>query len=243
MSLRLPRLGEAADAPFPPAESALEDPNGLLAFGGDLHPQRLLNAYRHGIFPWYSHGEPILWWSPDPRVVFDTKAFALPRRFRRELRSSHWRVSADTAFDAVIDACARSPRPGQSGTWITREMRAAYVALHRLGHAHSVEVWDGERIVGGIYGVAVGTVFCGESMFSAASGGSKVALAALCRWLAQIGIDLLDAQVPNPHLELLGAQPMSRQLYLKRLARPSPLAHEDTPWTERFARRSASELA
>ena len=243
MTIRLPRLSADPLAPFPPVESALDEPNGLLAFGGDLHPARLLNAYRHGIFPWYSSGEPILWWSPDPRTVFDTAAFVLPRRFRRELRKHAWSLRADTAFDAVISACATAPRPGQSGTWISAEMRAAYVELHRLGLAHSVEVWDHTQLVGGIYGVTAGPVFCGESMFSAQSGGSKIALAGLCRWLAQNGVELLDAQVPNPHLESLGARSMGRAEYLDWLDRPAPAGVAPGSWTERFPPWIASELA
>src|SRR5687768_8334234 len=161
------------DIAFPPAELALADPEGLLAIGGDLSPARLLSAYRHGIFPWYSSGQPILWWSPDPRMVFRTDGVRLSSRFRRGLRHSHWVVRADTAFEAVIDACARIPRPGQRGTWITPAMRRAYVAMHRLGHAHSIEVFDGDatpRLVGGLYGVAIGNAFFAESMFSADSG-------------------------------------------------------------------------
>lgn len=244
MSLRLPRLGADPDAPFPQAASALAEPNGLLALGGDLHPRRLLNAYRHGIFPWYSHGEPILWWSPDPRAVFETTRFALPRRLRRTLRAgSAWRLSADRAFEAVIAACASSPRPGQSGTWITPQMRAAYVRLHQLGHAHSVEVWNGPRLAGGIYGISVGTVFCGESMFSGESGASKLALAGLCRWLGEGGVDLLDAQMPNPHLASLGAHAMRREEFLQRLSRPGPALAAPGSWAERFPPCDAAELA
>ena len=163
-------------APFPPVEQALRHPDGLLAVGGDLSPPRLLAAYRHGIFPWYSQGQPILWWSPDPRTLFRTDAVHLSTRLRRSLRASDWLVCADTAFDAVVAACASSPRPGQHGTWILPEMRQAYARLHRLGHAHSVEVLDDDgELAGGIYGVAVGRMFFGESMFSARPGGSKLA--------------------------------------------------------------------
>lgn len=181
------RLADAHDAPFPPAETALREPDGLLAVGGDLTPVRLLNAYAGGVFPWFSDGQPLLWWSPDPRMVFRPDGVHLSSRFRRSLRASPWVVRADTCFAEVIAACATSFRPGQDGTWITDGMRDAYVALHQMGHAHSVEVFDGERLVGGIYGVAIGQMFFGESMFSAASGGSKVALAALARRLAQWG--------------------------------------------------------
>jgi leucyl/phenylalanyl-tRNA---protein transferase len=223
--------------------SALVEPNGLLAWGGDLHPTRLLNAYRHGIFPWYSSGEPILWWSPDPRAAFETATFRLHRRFRRSLRDSAWQVRADSDFAAVVAACARSPRRGQRGTWITAEMQAAYCELHRLGHAHSVEVHEGARLVGGLYGVATGSVFCGESMFSVESGASKVALGALCRWLHAAGIELLDAQVENPHLETLGAILIDREAYLRRLALPAPALAAPGSWAGRLAPLSAGELA
>ena len=243
MTIPLPRLGRDPRSPFPDVALALAEPNGLLAFGGDLHPERLLAAYRSGIFPWYSRGEPILWWSPDPRTVFDTHAFALPRRLRRDLRKSAWTLHADSDFAAVIDACAHAPRPGQHGTWITPEMRAAYLELHRLGHAHSVEVRDGARLVGGIYGVMAGGVFAGESMFSAATGGSKVALAALCRVLAGWGVAVLDAQVENPHLSSLGATALPRADYLRWLDRPTPAAAAPGSWMNRFPLSAARELA
>lgn len=243
MTIRLPLLPRDPAAPFPPAGRALREPNGLLAMGGDLTPERLLNAYRHGIFPWYSAGEPILWWCPDPRVVFDTDAFALPSRLRRRLRSSTWQVRADTAFAEVISTCATSPRPGQDGTWITDEMQAAYLELHRLGHAHSVEVFDGARLVGGIYGVAVGRMFFGESMFSAASGGSKVALAGLARILSGWGWPLIDAQVENPHLLSLGARHLPRPEFLAEVARWSAKPGLPGSWAGRVPPFMASDLA
>jgi leucyl/phenylalanyl-tRNA---protein transferase len=243
MSLRLPRLDPDPLASFPRPERALREPNGLLAFGGGLEPERLLAAYRCGIFPWYSPGEPILWWSPDPRTCFETARFRLPRRLRRELRGSPWQLSADRAFGAVIAACATVPRRGQYGTWITPEMQSAYVELHRRGHAHSVEVWEHGRLVGGIYGVAAGPVFCGESMFSLRSGASKVALAALCRQLADWGVELLDAQVDNPHLASLGARGLPRGEYLERLARPPPPALPPDSWMNRFPALAAGDLA
>jgi len=241
---RLPAL-LAADptAPFPPAANALREPEGLLAIGGDLTATRLLNAYAHGIFPWYSDGYPIMWWSPDPRTVFRSDAVRLSSRFRRSLRHSPWRVRADTAFAQVIAACAQAPRRGQDGTWITAEMSAAYVALHRAGHAHSVEVFDGEALVGGIYGVACGRMFFGESMFSARSGGSKVALAALARRLHGWGWPLIDAQVENDHLLSLGAQRWPRAAFLDAVAtlvaKPAPPG----PWTPHFGELAAAELA
>ena len=231
------------DAPFPPVAQALRTPNGLLCAGGDLSPARILAAYRHGIFPWYSEGEPILWWSPDPRTVFDTGALHLSRRFRRDLRHCGWQVRFDSAFDAVTAACANAPRGGQRGTWITDDMRAAYGELHRLGHAHSVEVFDGETLVGGLYGVAVGGVFCGESMFSDASGGSKIAIAALCKRLAEAGVDLLDAQVDNPHLQRLGARAMPRAEYLRRLAAGTGRGLPVAAWRGVLAPVAATELA
>ncbi|MBD8898453.1 leucyl/phenylalanyl-tRNA--protein transferase [Rhodanobacter sp. DHG33] len=216
--IRLPLLESSAPDRFPDPRSALRDPNGLLAFGGDLSPARLLAAYGQGIFPWYGEGEPILWWSPDPRCVFRTDALRVNRSLRRQLRGKPWRISVDQAFDAVIHACA-APREEGGGTWIVPEMMAAYSALHRLGHAHSVEVWDDARLVGGIYGVAVGRLFCGESMFSAESGGSKLALMALAGLLRQWGWPLIDAQVANAHTLGLGAEEMPREDYLREAAR------------------------
>ena len=232
MPIRLPLLPADPRAPFPPAESARREPDGLLAMGGDLSADRLLNAYAHGIFPWFSRGEPILWWSPDPRMVFRTGEVRLSTRFRRTLRRSPWTVHADGDFAAVIDACRTAPRPGQDGTWITPEMRAAYVALHRLGHAHSVEVRDGDRLVGGIYGVAIGRMFFGESMFSGESGGSKAALAGLARWLHAGGFSMIDAQVENPHLRRLGARRMPRAAFLAEVARLAALPAPADLWRQ-----------
>lgn len=214
----IPVLPAAPDAAFPPLERALREPDGLLCAGGDLSPARLLNAYRHGIFPWFNPGEPILWWSPDPRMVFRTDGVRLSSKFRRELRRSTWTLRADTAFAEVMRACATSPRPGQSGTWIGADMIDAYVELHRLGHAHSVEVFNGVRLIGGIYGIAVGRMFYGESMFSLESGGSKVALAALAKLLHDRGWPLVDAQVESPHLRTMGAETMPRPLFAQRIA-------------------------
>lgn len=189
-----------------------------------------MNAYRHGIFPWFSEGDPILWWSPDPRTVFDTAALHLSRRFRRQMRQCDWTIRVDEDFDVVIAACANTPRQDQNGTWILPPMQAAYAQLHRAGHAHCVAVFDGTRLVGGIYGVHAGPVFCGESMFSHASGGSKIALAALCRLLADHGVRWLDAQMHTPHLASLGAVQMPRQDYLKTLAAPDAGRLPHTRW-------------
>ncbi len=243
MSLRLPQLGADPASPFPPAGTALREPDGLLAMGGDLSPQRLLNAYAHGVFPWFSDGQPILWWSPDPRTVFRTDGVHLSARLRRELRRSEWRIVADRDFGAVIAACASAPRPGQDGTWITRDMQAAYCGLHRLGHAHSIEVRDGGRLVGGLYGVAIGRMFFGESMFSAESGGSKVALAALALRLREWGWPLIDAQVGNPHLDTLGAEAWPRPSFLAAVAEACAQPGRPGSWAGTFGTLPAPALA
>lgn len=227
--IRLPLLETSMPDRFPDPRDALHDPNGLLAFGGDLSPARLLAAYGQGIFPWYGEGEPILWWSPDPRCVFRTETLRINRSLRRQLRGKSWRVSVDTAFEAVVRACA-APRESRSGTWLVPEMIAAYVALHSRGHAHSVEVWDGTQLAGGVYGVAVGQLFCGESMFSAESGGSKLALMALAALLRQWGWPLVDAQVANAHTLGLGAEEMPRENYLREVARLAALPGRVGSW-------------
>lgn len=243
MELELPWLDNDPRSPFPPASSALCDPDGLLAAGGDLSPRRLLNAYQNGIFPWFSDGQPILWWCPDPRMVFRTDAVHLASRFMRRLRPSTWVVRADTAFADVITACASSPRAGQSGTWITNAMQAAYCELHRLGHAHSIEVFDGEQLVGGLYGVAIGRMFFGESMFSGKSGGSKVALAALACRLRDWGWPLIDAQVENPHLLSVGARAMPRDEFLSQIAPLTAIREPAQSWTRAFGLLPAAQLA
>ncbi len=243
MHFRPPLLPADPQAPFPPPETALREPDGLLAIGGDLSPIRLINAYRQGIFPWYSQGQPILWWSPDPRMVFRTDAVRLSSRFRRTLRRSGWELRADTAFGQVIDACATAPRRGQDGTWITPVMRQAYLQLHQLGHAHSVEVYEGERLVGGIYGVAVGRMFFGESMFSRRSGGSKAALAGLAAWLRQQGWPLIDAQVENAHLVSLGAERWERPRFLEAVAALGAEPEAPRSWQAGFGRIPAAALA
>lgn len=242
MPLRPILLPPDPSSPFPPVDCAMDEPDGLLAIGGDLSITRLLNAYRHGIFPWYCEGQPILWWSPDPRAVFVTDQFALPSRFRRTLRQQPWTVTADTAFDEVIAACATVPRRGQDGTWIVPEMLEAYRALHRAGHAHSIEVWREERLVGGLYGVAVGRMFYGESMFSAESGGSKAALGALVMRLREWGWPLLDAQVENPHLMRLGAVRMPRPAFSSAVGKLVQEPGHIGPWTATFGRAKASEI-
>ena len=243
MPIRLPQLPTDPHAPFPDPDLALREPNGLLAMGGDLSPARLLAAYRLGIFPWYSDGQPLLWWSPDPRAVFRTDAVRLSSRFRRSLRNSTWQLTADTAFDDVVAACATVPRPGQPGTWITDDMRQAYGRMHRLGHAHSVEVWNGDRLVGGLYGIAIGRMFFGESMVSLASGGSKVALAGLAGRLHDWGWPLLDAQVENPHLARLGAEAWPRARFCAVIAGLASQPEPAGAWSSRFGRMPASRLA
>lgn len=248
MNLRIATLPADPEAPFPPVESALAEPDGLLACGGDLAPARLVNAYRHGIFPWFSAGEPILWWSPSQRAVFRTDGVRLSSRLRRTLRTSRLVVRADSCFEHVVASCARAPRPGQAGTWITPAMQRAYVELHGLGHAHSIEVFeadppDGPRLVGGLYGVVVGKMFCGESMFSAKPGASTLALAALARRLHAWGWPLIDAQVPNEHTRRLGVETWPRPVYLAALHALRDAPERPLHWTARFGEVGASEIA
>jgi len=226
---------------FPAVELALREPNGLLAMGGDLSVARLLDAYRHGIFPWYSVDDPILWWSPDPRMVFATDHLHVPRRLQRWLRQCGWQIRADHAFREVISTCAE-PREVGGGTWITEEMLGAYNALHIAGHAHSVEVYDGEILVGGIYGVAIGRMFFGESMFSRATNASKVALMALCRTLREWGFALLDAQVHSAHLQTLGAQEMSRRDFIAHIDDYTQRSDQIGHWRERFGRSVVRDM-
>jgi leucyl/phenylalanyl-tRNA--protein transferase len=201
---------------FPDISLALREPDGLLAIGGDLASARLLAAYRGGIFPWYSHDQPILWWSPDPRTVLFPERLKISRSLRKRLRQARLRVTLDQAFDRVIGACAE-PRPGSSGTWITAEMTAAYNRLHREGYAHSAECWDRDRLVGGLYGVALGRVFFGESMFSRQTDASKIAFAHLVRQLQAWDFALIDCQVYSPHLASLGAEPLARSDFVRQL--------------------------
>lgn len=204
---------------FPPVSHALQEPNGLLAAGGDLSPQRLLVAYRAGIFPWYSPGDPILWWSPDPRMVLVPAELKISRSLRRSLARDSFEVRFDTAFAAVIGACAATPREGQNGTWISTEMQQAYLRLHELGYAHSVESWKDGKLVGGLYGMALGRAFFGESMFSHCTDASKVALAHLCRYLEQKEFGIIDCQMETTHLASLGARPIPRSDFCALLDR------------------------
>lgn len=216
-------------AAFPPVETALVEPDGLLAAGGDLSVERLVEAYTRGIFPWFDVGQPILWWSPDPRCVLDPRAYHMSRRFRRSLKTSTASISFNQAFDAVIDGCA-APRDGQPGTWITADMRVAYQELHRAGFAHSVEIWNAERLTGGLYGLAIGGVFFAESMYSAETDASKIALAALCRVLAEHGFAFIDCQVTSPHLHTLGATLMPRHRFVATLAAETGDRNRFTGW-------------
>lgn len=205
------------NAPFPPVGQALRLPNGLLAAGGELSETRLLEAYRHGIFPWFNTGEPVLWWSPDPRMVLIPGEFKTSNSLKKVLRRSTYEVRIDSAFEAVMRACA-APRVGrQGGTWIGEGMIEAYCALHRLGYAHSVEVWMTDRLVGGLYGVSIGRMFYGESMFSLSSNASKIALAHLAGQLHRWNFGMIDCQMNTPHLASLGAHEISRREFIARL--------------------------
>jgi leucyl/phenylalanyl-tRNA--protein transferase len=220
---------ERADA-FPPIEQALRDPNGLLCAGGDLSTARLLEAYRRGIFPWYSGDEPILWWSPDPRMVLFCDELKVSRSLAKNVRNKGFEVRIDSAFSRVIKACSE-PRKGEGGTWLSSAMQAAYGALHRLGHAHSVETWLGGRLVGGLYGVAIGRMFYGESMFSRATDASKVALVHLVGELRARGFPLIDCQQNTPLLASLGAREIPRRQFLRRITAlvnyPEPMGKWD----------------
>ncbi|ROH87903.1 leucyl/phenylalanyl-tRNA--protein transferase [Stagnimonas aquatica] len=204
------------DQPFPPVESALPEPNGLLAVGGDLSVQRLLRAYALGVFPWFNPDEPILWWSPDPRCIFIPGELHLSHSLSKRLRQNRHALSFDLAFDEVLEACA-SERRGSRGTWLGPDMRRAYRELHRLGHAHSVELWMDGELAGGLYGVSLRGAFFGESMFSRRSDASKLALAHLSRQLKAWDFSLLDCQVSSDHLLSLGARSVSREEFLHRL--------------------------
>ncbi len=206
------RLNREIAFPHP----SLAEPEGILACGGDLSPQRLLAAYSQGIFPWYEENEPILWWSPDPRFVLFTAELHVPERLGRILKQGRFRVTCDRDFAAVIGGC-RQPRRTQEGTWITPAMAAAYIRLHKLGYAHSAEAWQDDELAGGVYGVSLGHIFFAESMFYRRSNASKVALVSLCRRLRQAGFPLIDCQVRTGLVEGLGGRPIPRSEYLRRL--------------------------
>ena len=205
---------------FPDVETAWKEPNGILVAGGDLSVNRLVNAYCHGIFPWYNEEEPILWWSPDPRCVLIPAEIKLSKSLRKAINKKKFKVTINQCFDDVVAACA-APRKAlddnQTGTWISDEMRQAYNKLHQAGYAHSVECWSGDKLVGGLYGLAIGKVFFGESMFSRETDASKVAFATFCEELIQKGFELIDGQVYSPHLETLGFQLIPRKEFIVRL--------------------------
>lgn len=222
---------KAYELSFPPLDQALSDPNGLLAVGGDLSPQRLLSAYHRGIFPWYEDPQPILWWSPDPRTVLFPDRIHISRSLRRRLRQAQFTVTADTDFNAVISACAAIGKR-RPGTWITGDMARAYGQLHRDGIAHSIEVWEHNQLIGGLYGIALGRMFYGESMFSRQPDASKIALAALCRQAQRWGYGMIDCQVGNPHLSSMGAETLARRHFadiLQQLVQ-QPAAHPPGSW-------------
>jgi leucyl/phenylalanyl-tRNA--protein transferase len=218
---------------FPPVETALADPNGLLAMGGDLSMERLLDAYRHGIFPWFNPGEPILWWSPDPRMVLVPGEVRITRSLAKRIRNGGFGVRVDTAFADVMRACGE-PRDGAFGTWISPVMIAAYTRLFDAGYAHSIETWRDGRLVGGLYGVAIGRMFYGESMFSREPDASKVALVRLAQQLQRWGFGLIDCQMETPHLASMGARTLPRAAFTARLAELVNLPHHPGPWTFDF---------
>jgi len=205
------------DDPFPAPEASLRQPNGLLCAGADLSVARLLDAYRHGIFPWYSGGEPILWWSPDPRMVLFCDELKISRSLAKNIRNKGFEVAMDTSFEKVLLNCSKTRKDG-AGTWLGPDMRKAYLALHRAGHAHSFETWRDGRLVGGLYGVAIGRMFYGESMFSAETDASKVALVGLVEELRRRDMPLIDCQQRTPLLASLGAREIPRREFLRRVA-------------------------
>ncbi len=203
---------------FPAPEDALKEPNGLLAMGGNLQAKTLIDAYSKGIFPWYEQGQPLLWWSPDPRGVLAPGQVKISRSLAKSLRQQNWQVTTDVAFDRVVRACAAA-RPNADGTWITDDMASAYSTLHRLGYAHSIEVWLENELVGGLYGVAIGGVFCGESMFNRVDNSAKIALIELDKLLQVAGFELIDCQLINPFLTSMGAKAISRTAFLQWLGK------------------------
>lgn len=208
----------APGAPFPPVGRALDDPDGLLAAGGDLSVATLVDAYSRGIFPWFGEGDPVLWWSPNPRTVLVPAEMHLSRSLRRRILGGGFRVSLDEAFHTVMDECA-APRREGPGTWLIPRMKAAYLSLHEAGFAHSVEVWMDGELAGGVYGVSIGRMFCGESMFSRRTDGSKIALASLAAQMCRWGLPLLDCQLATSHLESLGARSLPRTAFVRLIAR------------------------
>jgi len=218
------------DTPFPGLGAALQDPNGLLAIGGDLSPRRLLAAYARGIFPWYSPGQPVLWWSPDPRMVLFPDELKVSRSLEKRLRRNDYEVRFDSAFREVMQACSATPRPDQDGTWIVPEMVEAYCQLHALGHAHSVETWMDGKLVGGLYGVAIGRMFYGESMFHHATDASKIAFVHLVRYLQKHGFGMIDCQMKTAHLQRFGAREIPRDVFAEHLEELIHMSHPYEIW-------------
>jgi len=216
--------------PFPPIDTALSDPNGLLAAGADLSPERLVEAYRNGIFPWYAQGDPVLWWSPDPRMVLFVDEFRVRRSLAKVLRARRFEIRVDCRFRDVMVACATASRPGQYGTWITGSVIDAYCALHQRGLAHSVEAWKDGTLAGGLYGVAIGRMFFGESMFARENDASKVALANLVAILRLRKMPMIDCQQETAHLATLGARPIPRRAFADRLAALIHSEEASGPW-------------
>lgn len=219
-----------ANYEFPPVELALSEPNGLLAIGGDLKPERIIKAYQHGIFPWFSTGQPILWWSPNPRAVLFPDQLRVSRSLRKTIKKEIYTITLDQAFNDVIHACA-APRNTSNGTWITPQMINAYCELHRRGLAHSVEAWQNGQLAGGLYGIAIGKVFFGESMFSQVTDASKVAFVYLVTQLQRWGFHLIDCQVTTSHLTSLGATEIERQRFVELLAHATALPAVSGDWT------------
>jgi len=221
---RIPR-----DLVFPDAEDA--DPSGLLGVGGDLRPDRILLAYQQGIFPWYSAGQPVLWWSPDPRMVLEPEGLRIGRSLGKRIRQRPYRIVMDTAFRQVMKRCGEVPRPDQDGTWITDEMLESYGRLFDAGIAHSIEAWDGEELVGGLYGLSIGTLFAGESMFALRPDASKIAFVYFVRQFERWGGELIDCQVQTEHLTRFGAHEIPRRSYLERLGKYRSKAERPGPWS------------
>ena len=218
------------EAPFPPAETALKDPEGLVAAGGDLKPTRLLHAYHQGLFPWYEEGQPILWWSPNPRGILYPRDFIAHKSLLRTIRNNHWKISYDKSFLDVMKACAE-PRNNSRGTWITDDMVEAYMNLHESNHAHSLEVYnESGELIGGVYGISIGTIFFGESMFSRVTDASKVALLYLSAYLDSWGYAIIDTQLPSAHLTSLGGSKMTRDKYLSVLSTFTKKSSHHNAW-------------
>ncbi|MDP0563553.1 MAG: leucyl/phenylalanyl-tRNA--protein transferase [Candidatus Endonucleobacter sp. (ex Gigantidas childressi)] len=228
MKEQIHRLSNVAPT-FPNVNEALTEPNGLLATGGNLQQDTILDAYRKGIFPWFGDNEPILWWSPDPRMVLQPKNITISRSMKKTLIKNSFRISFNSSFDQVIEQCSK-PRPYTDQTWITKDMKQAYSTLHASGHAHSAEAWEGDELVGGLYGIAIGRVFFGESMFSRKSNASKMAFIALCQHLQHWQFQLIDCQVYTPHLQTLGASTIPRHEFVKLLDFYCPQTPSRVSW-------------